>query len=130
MKQIDTRYWIELVIITLVLIAGGWILFDRMVPGYYAPGLPYMLGTIVILTIAGQAVLTRLLDKKFSKFASAFQIYKGLKILVLMVFMIIYATVHRDQALGFLGGTFIMYLVFMIFESRSLNRHSRKQAER
>jgi uncharacterized membrane protein len=102
----------------------------NFLPGQYPPILPFMLGTIVIVTAAGQVVLTRLLDQKFSKFNSAFLVYKGLKILILMAFMFIYTAFHKEFALTFLGSTFLIYLVFMVFESRSLNRHSRKQAER
>ena len=130
MKKVDHRYWIELAVIILFLIILGWLAFAYVFPGLYPPVLPVMLATIVVMTAAGQVVLTGLLDKKFSKFSSAFTIYKALKILVLMIFMIVYTLLHKDRALPFLGGTFVMYLVFMIFESRSLNRESRKQAER
>jgi uncharacterized membrane protein len=130
MKHVDTRYWLELSAVTLGLIAVGFIAFIYFFPGQYPPILPAMLAVLVFMTAAGQVVLTRLLDQKFSKFNSAFLVYKGLKILVLMVFMIIYSTLHKEHAIAFLGGTFIMYLVYMIFESRSLNRQSRKQAQR
>lgn len=130
MKHVDTQYWIELTVVTLALVALGWIAFIYVFPGQYPPVLPIMLAVLVIMTAAGQVVLTRLLDQKFSKFNSAFLIFKALKILVLMTFMIIYATLHKEHAVYFLGSTFVMYLVFMIFESRSLNRQSRKQAER
>jgi hypothetical protein len=130
MKHVDTRYWIELTVVTLALITLGWIAFIFVFPGQYPPVLPIMLAVLVIMTAAGQVVLTRLLDQRFSKFNSAFLIFKALKILVLMIFMIIYASVHKEHAVYFLGSTFVMYLVFMIFESRSLNRQSRKQAER
>jgi len=130
MKNVDTRYWIELSVITVLLILLGWVAFIYIVPGQYPPVLPFMLATIVGVTVLGQVVLTRLLDQKFSKFNSAFLIYKALKILILMAFMIIYSALHREHALPFLCSTFIIYLVYMIFESRSLNRQSRKQAER
>jgi hypothetical protein len=130
MKKVDTRYWIELTLITLALVVLGWVAFGYFLPAYYPPALPLLLAVMVIMTAAGQVVLTRLLDQKFTKFNSAFLIYKALKILVLMIFMILYSLLHKDRALPFLGSTFLIYLVFMIFESRSLNRHSRNQAER
>jgi O-antigen/teichoic acid export membrane protein len=129
MKKVDTRYWLELALVTITLIALGWIGFVFVFPGQYPPVLPVMLAMMVILTAAGQVVLTGLLDKKFSKFNSAFLVYKGVKILILMTFMFIYSATHREHAVYFLGSTFIIYLSYMFFESRSLNRHSRKQAE-
>ncbi len=130
MKKVDTRYWIELTLITLLLIGLGWVAFVFMLPGQYPPVLPVMLAVIVVVTAAGQVVLTRLMDQRFSKFNSAFLIYKGLKIIILMAFMFIYSVLHKEHALPFLCATFIIYLVYMFFESRSLSRQSRKQAER
>jgi uncharacterized membrane protein len=129
MKNVDSRYWIELTVITLVIIGLGWVAFVFVLPGQYPPILPVMLGTIVSVTAVGQVVLTRLLDQKFSKFNSAFLIYKALKILILMAFMFVYSALNKEHALPFLGATFAMYLVYMVFESRSLNRQSRNQAE-
>ena len=128
MKKIDTRYWIELALITLLLIGLGWVAFIYVLPGQYPPVLPWMLALIIVMTAAGQVVLTRLLDQKFSKFNSAFLVYKALKILILMIFMITYSLLNKQRAMPFLLSTFVIYLVFMIFESRSLNRHSRNQA--
>ena len=129
MKNVDSRYWIELTLITLLLIGLGWVAFVYVFPGQYPPILPVMLATLVIVTAAGQVILTKLMDQKFSKFNSAFLIYKALKILILMAFMFVYSALHKEHALYFLGSTFIIYLVFMFFESQSLNRHSKKQAE-
>ena len=130
MKNIDSRYWIELTAITALLIVLGLVGFLLIFPGQYAPALPFMLGILVILTVAGQIELSSLLDKKFSQFNTAFLIYKGLKLFVLMVVLIIYSVLHKEHAVSFILGTFVMYLVYMIFEARSLNRQSRKQAKR
>ena len=129
MKNVDSRYWYELALITLLIIGLGWVVFEYVFPGQYPPVLPLMLAVIVVVTVAGQVILTRLMDQKFSKFNSAFLIYKAIKILILMAFMFIYSALHREHALYFLGSTFIIYLVYMFFESRSLNRQSRKQAD-
>lgn len=130
MKNVDPRYWLELTLITLLLIVLGWVAFVYFLPGQYPSVLPVMLAIVVAVTVAGQVVLTKLMDQKFSKFNSAFLIYKALKILILMAFMFIYSVLHKEHALPFLGATFIIYLVYMLFESRSLNRQSRRQAER
>jgi len=129
MKNVDTRYWIELAIVTVSLVAIGFITFIFFLPGYYPPILPFMLLTFVIMTAASQVILGSLLSARFSKFSSAFMIYKGLKILILATFMVIYAALKSEFVIPFLGATLIMYLAFMVFESRSLNRQSRKQAE-
>ncbi len=130
MKNVDTKYWLELTLVTVGLIALGWIGFVYVFPGQYPRVLPIMLALLLAITISGHVVLSGLLDKKFSKFAAAFNIYKGLKILILATFMVIYLTLHKDHAIPFLGATFVMYLVYMLFEVRSLNKQSRKQLDR
>jgi O-antigen/teichoic acid export membrane protein len=130
MKKVDTRYWVELAVITLFMIGLGCVAFLLVFPGHYPPVLPVLLAIIVIMTAAGQVVLTRFMDQKFSQFNSAFLIYKTVKILILMAFMIIYSLLHREMALPFLVSTLILYLVYVVFESRSLSRHSKNQAVR
>ena len=130
MKKVDTRYWVELTGITLFMIGLGCVAFLLVFPGHYPPVLPVLLAVIVVMTAAGQVMLTRFMDQKFSKFNAAFLIYKTLKMLILMAFMVIYSLWHKEHVLPFLITTFILYLVYMIFESRYMNRQSRKQAER
>ncbi len=130
MKNIDSRYWVELSIITLLLVVLGWAAFTLLFPGNFALAMPLVLTTLVIMTVAGQAWLTGLMDKQFSKFNTSFMIYKALKMLVLMIFVIVSSLLDRDHAVPFILSTLVMYLAFMVFESRSLNRYSRKQAKR
>ena len=130
MKNIDSRYWVELTIITLLLVLLGWVAFTLFFPGNYATAMPVMLVILVIMTVAGQVRLTGLMDKQFSKFNTSFMIYKALKMLVLMIFVVISSLLDRDHAVPFILSTLVMYLVYMVFESRSLNRYSRKQAKR
>lgn len=131
MKNIDTRYWIELSVVTLLMLVMGWIAFTFIMPEKYPPVLPVMLAIITITTIAGQVILTRLLDQKFSRFNSAFLIFKAVKIFViLLIILISYHSLQGDTLKVFLVATFLLYLVYLVFESRSLNRHSRNQADR
>lgn len=130
MKNIDSRYWVELSVITLLLVVLGGVAFTVLFPGNFALAMPLVLATLVIMTVAGQAWLTGLMDKQFSKFNTSFMIYKALKMLVLMIFVIVSSLLDRDHAVPFILSTLVMYLAFMVFESRSLNRYSRKQAKR
>lgn len=129
MKNLDTRYWIELSAITLLLAGLSVVVFTCVLPGLYPPIFPVLFATIVVITIVGQIMLSRQLDKDFRRFNTAFMVYKAVKILILMVFMLVYSLLHRELAVPFLISTFILYLVYMVFESRSLNRQSRRQAQ-
>ena len=130
MKNIDNRYWIEIGVLTLVLTGLGWLAFAVVFPGQYPGILPVLLAVTVLITIIGQVVLTPLMHGKFAKFNAAFMIFKALKIMIILVFMIAYSLLNRDKALPFLISAFFLYLAYTIFESRSLHRHSKNQAER
>jgi hypothetical protein len=129
MKKVGAKYWIELTVITLLLIGLGWVAFHFIWPGKYPPFLWLMLAVLVTMTASGQVILTRALGQKFGKFNSTFMIVKTLKFFILLACMIVYLLIYREYAVPFLGSALLMYLVFMIFESRSLNRHSRSQAQ-
>jgi len=129
MKNLDTRYWIELSVVTLLLAGLSVVFFSCFFPGLYPPIFPIMFATILVITIVGQIFLSRQLSKDFRRFNTSFMVYKALKILVLMVFICVYSLLHRELAVPFLISTFLLYLVYMVFESRSLNRQSRKQAQ-
>lgn len=127
MKRVDTRFWIELAVITIVMVGLGWVAFHFLWPGQYPPYLSLLLALMVVMTVAGQVILTRTLTEKFSKFNTAFMLFKVVKMFVLMAFLIVYLLISREHAVPLLGSALVLYLVFMIFESRSLNRHSRNQ---
>jgi ABC-type methionine transport system permease subunit len=91
--------------------------------------MPVMLGVLVLITASGQVMLTRLMNISFSKFNVGFSIFKAIKFIILMTLMITYSLMHRDQAVPFLITTFILYIAYMIFESRSLNRYSKNQGK-
>jgi hypothetical protein len=129
MKNTDTRYWMELAGVTALLIILGLVGFIAVFPGNYPPALPIVLAIMVIMAVASHIKLSSLLDQKFSKYNTAFLIYKGLKFLVIMTLLIVYSLLDKDHSVPIIMSTLIMYLAYMIFEARSLNRQSRKQAK-
>lgn len=128
MNRIDVRYWIGLAIITLVLAVSAWIVFTFVFPDQYPRILPVFLAIVVLITAAGQVFLTRSLDKEPRKFNSWYMIYKAIKMLIIATFLFIYVILHKKNGISFLVSVFIIYLVFMFFESASLNRVVRKQS--
>jgi hypothetical protein len=129
MKNIETRYWLTLGLVTAALAASIWIVFSFMLPDYYPRILPVFLVMVALITLSGQILLTQALRKDPKKFQSWYLIYKSLKMLIIMAFMLIYVFVNRKNGVAFLGSVFVIYLVYMIFESASLNRAARKETE-
>ena len=129
MKSTDTRYWIELAAVTAFLIVLGLVGFFIFFPDNFPPVLPVILSVMIIMAVTSHIKLTSLLNQKFSKYNTAFLIYKGLKFFAVMTLLIVFSLLDKDHRVSIIMSTMIMYLAYMIFEARSLNRQSRKQAK-
>ncbi len=129
MKNTDNRYWIELSVVTAFLVVLGLVGFIMVFPGNFTPALPVILAIMIMMTISSHIKLSGLLDQKFSKYNTAFLIYKGLKFFVVMTLLIVFSLIDKDHRVPIIISTMVMYLVYMIFEASSLNRQSRKQAK-
>jgi len=128
MKNTDVRYWISLGLITIVMASAMVIVFGYVIPEQYPKILPVFLALVVLITGAGQVLLTRALTSDPKKFNSWYLIYKSVKMLIIMTFMLIHILAHRKNGLAFLGSVFVIYLVYMVFESGSLNRVARRES--
>jgi len=130
MKKVDVRYWISLGLVSAVLAAAAWIVFGFYLPQLYPRVLPWFLGVMIVITGTGQVLLTQALKRDPKKFNSWFMIYKSVKILILMTFLVAYLLINRENALSLLISVFVIYLVFLLFEAASLNKVSRREAGR
>jgi glucose uptake protein GlcU len=128
MKKIDFRYWIGLAAVTLALAFAAWLVFSFAFPGSYPRIFPVFLGMVVLITGAGQVLLTKSLAKNPKKFNSWYMIYKALKMLVIATFLVVYVVVRKENGIPFLASVFVIYLVFMVFESVSLTRVAKRQS--
>ena len=128
MKTINVKYWINLGLLSAVLVAAAWIIYGIYLPEYYPRVLPWFLGVVILITAAGQVLLTRALKGNPQKFNSWFMIYKSAKLLIIMTFMVVYMLVVKRNGFSFLISVFVIYLAYMLFEAASLNKESRRQA--
>ncbi len=122
-KYSFSRYFIELTLVSLLIIILGWITFTWIVPGNYVPVLPYFLLFMIAITATGQIILSRITETaNLNKFNTRYMAYKAIKMLAVLSFMLGYLINHRKSGIPFLLSAFIIYLIFMVFEARSLNR--------
>ena len=128
MKKTDFRYWIGLAAVTLALAVAAWLVFSFAFPGSYPRILPFFLGMVVLITAAGQVLLSKSLGNDPKKFNSWYMIYKAVKMLVIATFLVVYFLIRKENGIPFLASVFVIYLVFMIFESVSLTRVAKRQS--
>jgi hypothetical protein len=128
MNKTDVRYWVSLGLVTVVVAAAMIFVFGYVIPEQYPKILPVFLALVVVITGTGQILLTKALNRDPKKFNSWYLIYKSVKMLIIMTFMLIYVLAHRENGLAFLGSVFLIYLAFMVFESRALNQVVRRDS--
>lgn len=128
MNKTDFRYWIGLATVTLALAAAAWVIFTFVFPDQYPRILPVFLGMVVLITATGQVLVSRSLGKDPKIFNSWYMIYKGIKMLIIATFLVVYILLHKENTIPFLASVFVIYLVFMIFESAALTRAARRQS--
>jgi cation transport ATPase len=128
MNKTNVSYWVSLGLVTAVMAAAMAIVFGYVIPEQYPAILPFFLALVVLVTGAGQVLLARALQRDPKKFNSWYLIYKSVKMLIIMTFMLIYVLAHRKNGLAFLASVFVIYLVYMVFESRALNQVVRRES--
>lgn len=128
MKNVESSYWIFIGLLTTILAVAIWIVFGFVIPELYPRILPFFLAMVVLLTATGQVLLTRALRKDPKKFNSWYLIYKAIKMLIIMTFMLVYVMVKRENGVSFLASVFVIYLTYMIFEAGALNRAARRES--
>jgi hypothetical protein len=128
MKNVESSYWLYIGLLTAFLAAAIWIVFGFVIPDVYPRILPLFLAIVALVTAAGQVLLTRAVRKDPKKFSSWYLVYKSVKMLIIMTFILVYILVNRKNGISFLGSVFVIYLSYMIFEAGALNRAARRES--
>ena len=116
------RFIGRLSILTVVVGIIGAVLFLTVLKEYYLPVFPLLLLFFAILTAAFHLILTKSLNKNPDRFSYTFMGLSAGKLLLLLLMVIIYLILRRETVIIFLAGTFLLYLVFTLFEVKTLLR--------
>ncbi len=85
-------------------------------PQFLSPAIPFIIIFFLILTLSIFYLQLKESVNRLSKFVNVFLAATGLKILVFLVIITVYAFLNRADAVNFIVSFFIVYLVFAIFE--------------
>ena len=118
-----SRYFIELAVVTLAVLLLAWVLFLWLIPGNMPVILPVYLVFVATLTAAGQLILTRKLHTgNPANFNSHYLAIKFIKMIAILIFLVGWLLGQKETSIPFIISAFIIYLIFVVFESRALNR--------
>ncbi|MFO7616357.1 MAG: hypothetical protein R6V75_03825, partial [Bacteroidales bacterium] len=72
---------------------------------------------------AGQLILSRKLQTgNPANFNSYYLAFKFIKMIAILVFLVAWLLSHKETSIPFIISAFIIYLVYVVFETRALNR--------
>lgn len=97
--------------ITALVMVSAWF----FIPGYLSPALPFLMAFF----LAGSIVSFKILYKKANepqKFVTGFLAHSIIRLMLYLIVIVSYAILYREDAIKFIIGFFILYLIFTVFE--------------
>ncbi|SRR6056297_1740665 len=116
------RFLLWQTIVTAVVILLATAAFGFFFQDYYTHDLWIILGVILILTSILHYNLLKTGVHSPAKFSSRFMMMNGLKMIIYLVFIVVYAMIFPHKAVSFLVCFLILYLIYTILEVSLLLR--------
>lgn len=113
-------------VFTFLIATIALILFKSFLAGYYLPVFWVLLAVIALLTGIFHYSILQIQEKQTSKFANRFMMVSGIKMIIYLIFITLYAFTNPLKAAPFLISFFSLYLLFTIFEVFHIVRYLKK----
>lgn len=127
MNNLSRLFLKQLLLYSAFLAFTGAILSFVMPDGYLTPAFPALIVFFMVLTAAILWFLLRTGEASFIRFVNAFMLTTGLKLLVLILFIVAYIFLNKGDAVPFVAAFFMLYLFYTGFEVYAVLRLSRRQ---
>lgn len=114
------NYIVRIIILTLIIAVAGIISFSTFLKDYYLSIYPYLLSFFFIIYIIVHVLLVYTSKWKKLKFNTAYLVSFFIKFLGLIIFVIIFLNNHKNNALPFILALFILYIIYTLFELKSI----------
>jgi hypothetical protein len=118
--KLNSRFYKQLLWLILVIEIFGSILFTTILKEYYLPVFPFLVLFFAVMTVSFHTILMRSLKKAPKSFSYVFMGLSGGKLLLILLLVVVYLILRRETVIPFLAGTFLLYLVFTLFEVKTL----------
>jgi len=118
----DYRFLKQLFLLTLGVGIVGAVLFLTLFKEYYLSVFPALLAFFAIMTLTFHHILEGSFKKSPKNFSYMFMGLSAGKLFLMLLMIVVYLILRRDTVIPFLAGTFLLYLVFTLFEVKTLLR--------
>ncbi|HOI87910.1 MAG TPA: hypothetical protein PLV51_08630 [Lentimicrobium sp.] len=92
-----------------------------------SPALPFVLAFFAAVSLLAFVMLLRKMNDKTGKFVNTFMTQSMGRMILYLVIITSYALLNRPDAIRFIIGFFILYIIFTIFEVLQFLRISRER---
>lgn len=113
------KFIINISIITISLALIGWMVFSQFIPQYYLPVFPFLLLFFAVVSVLIYAYQLQLAKKDMAKFTRSTMLITFLKLFLYSAVAVVYIAIDTENALVFVIGLMILYVVFATFEVTS-----------
>jgi hypothetical protein len=118
-------FLVKLIYLTLIVYAGGFLVFRYLFPGEFYPFFAFLPVIFYLVNAVFHGTLLVASRQNMQKFSQRFLAVFGVKILILLAFIITYAYLNPTKAVAFLITFFVLYLIYTSFEVISVLRYLR-----
>lgn len=116
------RFFVNIVLISVILSLIGWLIFSQFIPQYYLPVFPFILLFFSVTSVAIHAYQLQLAKKDMAKFTRSNMVVTFLKLFLYSAVAIIYIAVDSQNAKVFVVYFVLLYIIYTVFEVLSLLR--------
>lgn len=116
MTPASRQFIVKIIIFSLVIFAIATALFSTVFKIWYLASYPYLILLVAAVTTLGHLWILRASAQNTMKFNTAFMASVTLKLMVYLLFMLIYLLIDRSQVIPFVLTFITFYLLFTIFE--------------
>ncbi len=114
------RYLLQLTGITFLIALVSTILFLTVLQAYYLPVFPFLLAAVALITLIEHRILTQTLTRKPKRFNQAFMAASAGKLFALLLVMVVYLIVDKEQVISFVIAVFLLYVIYTWYEVKVL----------
>lgn len=113
--------WLSFVICVL-----AFIIYFFAIPQYYLPVFPVIIILFYSVSTAAHYFLLKSLSARLAQFTNTFMLATSAKLMVYMLFAVIYLLINKKQAVNFLIPFAALYFIFLIFDVVQISNEIKK----
>ena len=113
----------RILIFSLIILSIGILLFTTVFKKYYLDVHSYTFIFFIALTIIVHSLILKASKKKMKKFVPYFMLSNSIKIFIYFIYIGVYLSFNKDDAIPFIITFLSLYLLFTAFEVNSILRH-------